>query len=92
MEKTLVIVKPDAVNRSLIGEVVGRFEKKGLKVTGLKMEHLSEEVLDEHYAHHAKKPFFPALKAFMRQAPSVLMILEGNDAIEVVTHITGLRK
>ena len=89
MERTMVIVKPDAVNRALIGEVVSRFEKKGLKVVGLKMDHLSEETLKEHYAHHAKKPFFEGLKNFMRKAPAVLMVLEGNEAIEVVRHMAG---
>lgn len=89
MERTLVIVKPDAVNRALVGEVVSRFEKKGLKLVGLKMEHLSEETLKEHYAHHAKKPFFEGLKNFMRKAPAVLMVLEGNKAVDVVRQMAG---
>jgi nucleoside-diphosphate kinase len=85
----MVIVKPDAVNRALIGDVISRFEKKGLKVVGLKMEHLSEEILKAHYAHHAKKPFFEGLKKFMQKAPAVLMVLEGNEAVEVVRHMAG---
>ena len=89
MERTLVIVKPDAVNRNLVGEVIKRFELKGLKVVGLKMEHLSEKTLEEHYAHHAKKPFFKTLKEFMRTAPAVLMVLEGNQAVDVVRQMAG---
>ena len=92
MERTLVIIKPDAVNRALAGEVIHRFERKGLKLLGLKMKHLSEETLDEHYAHHSKKPFFAALKEFMRTTPSVLMVLEGLDAIEVVRKLAGETK
>ena len=92
MEKTLVIVKPDGVNRALVGDVINRFERKGLKLIGLKMKHLDEKTLDEHYAHHAEKPFFAGLKDFMRKAPAVLMVLEGQDAIEVVRKLAGETK
>jgi nucleoside-diphosphate kinase len=89
IEKTLVIIKPDAVNRSLIGEILSRFEKKGLKILALKMTYLSSEVLDEHYGHLKAKPFFPRIKEFMQHAPSILLILEGLDAINVVRKLAG---
>ena len=89
MERTLVIIKPDAINRGLVGEVIHRFERKGLKLVAMKMEHLSEEVLEEHYAHHAEKPFFKSLKEFMQSAPAVLMIWEGKEAVDVVRKLAG---
>ncbi|MBI4210723.1 MAG: nucleoside-diphosphate kinase [Candidatus Diapherotrites archaeon] len=90
MERTLVIVKPDAVNRGLIGEVVHRFERKGLKIIAMKMEHLSEKILEEHYAHLAAKPFFPSIRSFMRAAPSILMVIEGRNAVDVVRRMAGV--
>ena len=65
IEKTLVIIKPDAVNRQLVGEILHRFEKKGLKLLAMKMTHLNDEILDIHYGHLKDKPFFPRIKAFM---------------------------
>lgn len=89
MEKTLVIIKPDGVNRGLIGAILKRFEDKGLKVIAMKMKFLEDKELEEHYAHHKGKPFFQGLVDFMKHAPSVLMILEGNKAIEVVRLMAG---
>src|SRR3990167_3355563 len=89
MEKTLVIFKPDALNRGVIGEIIERFENKGLKIVGLKMKHLDDPVLDEHYAHLKDKPFFVAYKKFMMRAPSLVMALEGNRAVEVVRAMAG---
>lgn len=89
MERTLVLLKPSAIQRALIGEVIGRFEKKGLRIVGVKMMQLTDELLDEHYAHLKKKPFFPLLKASMMKTPVVAVCLEGVDAISVVRHITG---
>lgn len=89
MEQTLVIVKPDGVNRGIVGEVVHRFERKGLKIVGMKMMHLSDELLDTHYEHHKGKPFFQKLKDFMKSAPSLLLVLEGNNVIEVVRMMAG---
>lgn len=89
IEKTLIIIKPDAVNRALIGEIIGRFERKGLKILGLKMLHLSQEVLDEHYNHLKDKPFFPRIKEFMQHSPAIVMALEGLDAITVVRNLAG---
>jgi nucleoside-diphosphate kinase len=89
MEKTLVIIKPDAVNRGLVGEVISRFEKKGLKLVAAKMKVLRDEELEEHYAHHKGKPFFKDLVDFMKHAPAILMVWEGTKAIDVVRFLTG---
>jgi len=89
MERTLVIVKPDAVNRDLVGEIVSRFERKGMKIAGMKMERLSGEVLGEHYAHHRGKPFFAGLVKFMSSIPCVILALEGKDAVSVVRKMCG---
>lgn len=88
-EKTLVLIKPDAVQRELLGEVIRRFEMKGLKFVALKFTHLDDETLSEHYGHLADKPFFGDLKAFMMQTPVVAMVLEGLGAIEEVRKIVG---
>lgn len=89
MERSLVLLKPDAVQRSIVGEVLQRFEKKGFKIVGLKMIRLDEAILREHYAHHAAKPFFPELSQFMMSSPVVAVVLEGPNAIEYVRHICG---
>lgn len=88
-EKSLVIIKPDAVNRSLVGEIIGRFERKGLRLVGLKMEKLQEETLKEHYKHHSDKPFFGELMNYMSSIPVVLLVLEGDSCIEVVRKMVG---
>ena len=90
MEQTFIIIKPDAVNRSIVGDIVSRFERKGLKIVGMKMEHLSEDILDEHYSHLKDKPFFPRIRDFMRAAPSVLLVIEGNNAVDVVRKMAGV--
>lgn len=91
-EKTLVIVKPDAVQRGLVGEILTRFEKKGLKLVGMKMMRLDEAVLREHYAHIADKPFFPGVSNFMQHSPVVVLCLEGLEVVEAVRLITGITK
>jgi nucleoside-diphosphate kinase len=88
-EQTLIIIKPDAIHRGLLGEIVNRFERKGLKIVGMKMQALDEETLEEHYAHHADEPFFDDLKNFMQEAPVVLMALSGIDAIAATRRIVG---
>lgn len=88
-QKTLVLVKPDALQRDLLGEVLTRFERKGLKIVALKFIHLTEELLDEHYAHLKDKPFFPDLKVFMMQTPVAAMVLEGLDCVEAVRKLVG---
>lgn len=89
MEKTLVILKPSAVQRSLIGEVVSRFEKKGLQIVGMKMISLSDSVLEEHYSHLKEKPFFKRIKDSMQVCPVIVMALQGLEAVEVVRTMTG---
>ena len=89
MERTLVLLKPSTVQRALIGEIISRFEKKGLRLAGMKMMQLTDEILEEHYSHLVKKPFFPSLKASMKKTPVVAICLEGVDAIAVVRYITG---
>ena len=72
-EKSLIIIKPDAIQRNLAGEVIRRFENKGLKIIGLKMMSLEDALLDEHYAHIKDKPFFPGIRDFMKSSPVVVM-------------------
>lgn len=81
MERTLVILKPDAVQRGLIGELIVRFERRGLRIAGLKMLQVSDALARQHYAVHEGKPFFPGLIRFITSGPVVVMALEGNDAI-----------
>ena len=89
MEKTLILLKPCTVQRGLIGEVIHRFERKGLRIKGLKMMQLDEAILNEHYAHLADRPFFQWVKNAMMATPVVAMCVEGTDAVEVVRSITG---
>lgn len=91
-ERTLVIIKPDALQRNLLGEIIRRFERKGLKIAGLKMMRISDLKIEEHYSHHKEKPFFAGLKRFMRSAPVVVMALEGLEAVSAVRLITGETK
>lgn len=92
MEKTVVLVKPDALQRGLIGEIIGRFERKGLKLLGMKMLVLTDEILDEWYSHHKEKAFFADLKKYMEWTPIVAMIWEGLDAIPTVRNLVGTTK
>lgn len=89
LERTLVILKPSAVQRGLIGEITHRFERKGLRLAGMKMMQLTEDLLNEHYAHLAGKPFFPRVKASMMACPVIVCCYEGVDAIQVVRSMTG---
>lgn len=88
-EKTLVIVKPDGVQRGLIGEVVKRLEQKGLKIVGLKMVQLDEVRLRTHYKEHVEKPFYAGLEAFMKSSPVVILAAEGRSAAAAVRLIAG---
>ena len=90
MERTLVIIKPDALQRNLIGEIISRFERKGLKIVGCKMIRLDDVLLTEHYAHHKDKPFFAGLKKFMSSSPLVCMLWEGKEAVDVVRRMAGV--
>lgn len=89
MEKTLIIIKPDALQRNLLGEIISRFEKKGLKIIGLKMLHISDAQVLEHYEHHKDKPFFESLKNYIQASPVLVMALEGLSAVETVRLIVG---
>ena len=90
MEKTLVILKPSTIQRGLVGQVLDRFQRKGLKIAGLKMMQLDEKILREHYAHLVDRPFFPTLLASMMATPVIVICLEGKDAVEVVRAMTGV--
>lgn len=92
MQKTLVLIKPDAIQRGLIGEIITRFERKGLKIVGMKMISLDEALLREHYAHIADKPFFSGVAQFMSSSPIIAMCLEGLDAVNAVRLIVGITK
>lgn len=89
VQESVVLIKPDGLERGLLGEMISRFERKGLKLVGLKMMHLTDEILDEWYAHHKDKHFFDDLKDFMKSAPIVAMLWEGIDAIRVVRKLVG---
>lgn len=89
MEKTLVILKPCAIQRALVGEVTARFERKGLRLAGMKMMQLDDAILNEHYAHLADKPFFQRIKDSMMATPVICCCYEGVDAVETVRAMTG---
>jgi nucleoside-diphosphate kinase len=89
MERTLIIAKPDAVQRGLIGEMIGRFEQKGLKLIGMKMVRLDEPSLRGHYAEHIEKSFYAGLEEFMKSSPVVLMAWEGYECVSSVRILVG---
>lgn len=91
-ERTLIILKPDAVHRGLLGEVVSRFERKGLKIIGMKMLQLEDAMLEAHYAHIKDRPFFAGIKAYMKTAPVVVMALSGINAVASTRLIVGPTK
>jgi nucleoside-diphosphate kinase len=88
-ERTLVLVKPGAVQRELIGEIITRFERKGIKIVGLKMLQMTEQLINEHYAHLKDQPFFKDLKLSMMATPVVAIALEGYDIVKRVRTLTG---
>ncbi len=89
MERTYVMVKPDGVQRGLVGEVIGRIERRGLKIAALRMNTISQENAKKHYAEHAQKPFFKSLIDFITSGPSVSMVVEGKNAVAVMRAING---
>lgn len=89
MERTLIILKPDCVQRGLCGLVLSRFESRGFAIAGMKMVKLSSALLKEHYAHIADKPFFPGIEKFMSSAPVVVAVIEGKEAVEAVRAMCG---
>lgn len=90
MEQTLVILKPSAIERGLVGEIISRIQKKGLIITAMKMMQLDETILREHYAHLVDKPFFPSIVASMTASPVICMVLKGVDAVAVFRQMTGV--
>src|SRR4051812_39047829 len=91
-EKTLIILKPDAIHRGLLGEVVSRFERKGLKIVGMKMMQLNDAMLETHYEHIKDRPFFGGIKTFMQTAPVVVIALSGIQAVSSTRLIVGPTK
>lgn len=92
MNRSVVLVKPDGVQRGLIGEIIHRFERKGLKLVGLKMISLEDALLDSWYEHHKDKPFFPGLKSYMQSYPVVAMVWEGYEAVPTIRTMLGVTK
>jgi nucleoside-diphosphate kinase len=88
-ERTLVLIKPDAVRRGLIGEILGRYERKGLTVVAMDQRRVAAELSDAHYAEHLEKGFYPSLREFITGGPVIAMVLEGDSAVDVVRAING---
>jgi nucleoside-diphosphate kinase len=88
-ERVCIIIKPDALQRNLLGEVIHRFERKGLKIIGMKMMELQDVLLENHYGHHKDKPFFESLKKFMKSAPVIVLALSGFNAVKATRLIVG---
>lgn len=89
MERTFVMIKPDGVQRGLIGDIIARFERRGLKIVAMKMVHVDEGLARRHYAVHEGKPFFEGLIRYITSAPVVAMVVEGPEAIRVVRDMVG---
>ena len=90
VERSLVLVKPDAVRRGLLGEILARFERKGLVIEALEMRTMDAALADQHYADHVEKPFYPPLKEFMTSGPLAALVLAGDNVIEVVRTMIGV--
>lgn len=92
MERTLILIKPDAIQRGLIGKIITRFEEKGLKPVGIRFLKLTDALLSEHYSHLADKPFFGGIRRFMQLTPVIAICLEGLDCVETVRNLCGITK
>ena len=90
MERTLILLKPDAINKKLCGKVIARFEEAGFVIRGCKMIQLEPKILAEHYAHIADKPFYPEVEKFMSSTPVIAMVLEGKDIINKMREMLGV--
>lgn len=90
MQRTLILLKPDAVSKKICGKVISRFEDAGFAIRGCKMMHLSPEILKDHYAHIADKPFYPEVETFMRSVPVIALVLEGDDIIANIRDMLGV--
>ena len=91
-ERSLIIIKPDAIQRNLAGEIISRFERKGLKIVGIKMMKAEDTLLEQHYNHIADKPFFGGIKKFMQHSPVIAMAVEGIRAVDAIRIIVGPTK
>ena len=89
MERTLIIVKPDGVQRGLVGEIIGRFEKRGLKIIGMKLLHVSRELAEKHYEIHRERPFYGKLVDYITSSPSIVIALEGPNAVAAARKTIG---
>lgn len=89
MEQTFLMVKPDGVQRGLVGEIISRFERRGFKLIAARFERLSEARVMEHYAEHVQKPFFPGLKAYITSGPCFLMVFAGKDIVKISREMIG---
>ncbi len=89
MERSLVLLKPDCIERRLIGQIISRFESKGLNIVAMKMLRVTPELSKQHYAEHVAKPFYPSLEAFITSAPIVAMAVEGLDVIRLIRDMLG---
>jgi nucleoside-diphosphate kinase len=90
IERTLVLLKPDAVRRGLVGEVLTRFERKGLAIDAMELRHLDAPLADRHYGEHVEQPWYPPLRTFITSGPLVALVLSGDQAIEVVRRLIGV--
>ncbi|MEW6036469.1 MAG: nucleoside-diphosphate kinase [Candidatus Micrarchaeota archaeon] len=88
-ERTLLLIKPDAIQRGFVGEIIARFERKGFRLVGMKMLQMSKELAKEHYSHLVSKPFYPDLEKFVTTHPLVAVVIEGKEAVEVTRLIVG---
>jgi nucleoside-diphosphate kinase len=88
-QRSFVLIKPDAVRRGLVGNVLSRFEAKGLSVVAMELRQVTGEEADAHYAEHVERPFYPPLRVFITSGPSVALVVEGDEAIEVVRALNG---
>ncbi len=89
MERTLIIIKPDAVQRGLVGRIISRFERRGLRIAAMKLMHIDRALAQHHYAIHEGKPFYEPLLDYITSSPVAVMVLEGNDAIEIARRTMG---
>jgi nucleoside-diphosphate kinase len=88
-ERSFVLLKPDAVRRGLVGALLSRFEAKGLKIVALELRQVTGELADQHYAEHVDRDFYPPLRTFITSGPSIALVVEGDQAIEVIRGING---
>lgn len=88
-QRSFVLIKPDAVRRGLVGTVISRLESKGLSIVAMELRHVDGELSDQHYAEHLEKAFYPPLRTFITSGPSVALVVEGDEAIEVIRLLNG---